>query len=790
MSTVLDRLRQDHERLSKVFHTLEAEIGAWASGQVPDIVLIESCLSYCTAYCDLAHHAREDKMFARMLEKDRVKTESATEDLHAMHVVLTDRTRALQRAVQDGMSGNPDKIAAIKTLTADFLRIYGEHMAFEENTLFPAAEQILDGADWIALESEDPARADPLFGKQVDHGFDRLYRKIIAPEDRRATVPLGDTSHLTEDDSLNESGQRTIRFGSFVQEASTHAQSVSYNYLTPTLHHDESGKDIPYQAPKLRPRAIDVYRLLGPYVGIRFYEQVKAVVPLALYLAVFQVLILRQVIDDGWSITMGLTAVIFGLMLFMEGLKLGLMPFAEVIGDTLPKKSSLAMVLTIAFILGIGVTFAEPAIGALQAAGSLVDATSAPYLYTLLNDWPGVLVMVVGAGVGFAAVLGTVRFLKGWSLKPYIYCALAPTLILTIFISFDPNLSTILGLAWDCGAVTTGPVTVPLVLSLGIGIASAAGKGNSSLSGFGIVTLASLFPIIGVMSLGLYVSWTVTPEEIIAAASVATVVEAEPAWYELTPAVEIIGGIRAIVPLVLFLFLIFKVLLHATLQERGIVFYGLTLCVVGMCVFNIGLSYGLSALGAQSGQFVPAAFQYIDGIMESPLYVFGVGIVIAIGFAWVLGLGATLAEPALNALGVTVENLTHGAFRKRTLMYAVSLGVAFGIAIGVAKIVFSLPIVYLLLPAYLLAIVLTALSSEEFVNIAWDSAGVTTGPVTVPLVLAMGLGLGDAVTAIEGFGILSMASIGPILSVLSTGLFVQWATNRRTKMKYAPEGAR
>jgi hypothetical protein len=107
-------------------------------------------------------------------------------------------------------------------------------------------------------------------------------------------------------------------------------------------------------------------------------------------------------------------------------------------------------------------------------------------------------------------------------------------------------------------------------------------------------------------------------------------------------------------------------------------------------------------------------------------------------------------------------------------MYAVSIGVGFGISLGVLKIIFEIPIAYLLLPGYTLGVVLTAFSTEEFVNVAWDSAGVTTGPVTVPLVLAMGLGFGNAVSAIEGFGILSMASICPILSVLITGIWVQF----------------
>ena len=570
---------------------------------------------------------------------------------------------------------------------------------------------------------------------------------------------------------------REVRFGDFVREVSLKQNSLSYNLLTPPVTFSESGEEIPYKPGKLKLRSIDMYRLLGPYVGIRLINQVRAVVPLAAYLFLFQVLILRQNVLEHWVITAGLVAVILGLMIFMEGLKLGLMPFGEVIGNNLPKKSRLGVVLFIAFLLGIGVTFAEPAIGALQAVGSIVDVRKAPYLYTLLNNWTGQLVLVVGIGVGLAAVLGTMRFLYGWSLKPMIYLALLPTIGLTVFCMMDPELNKILGLAWDCGAVTTGPVTVPLVLSLGIGIASAAGKGSSSLSGFGIVTLASLFPIIGVMGLAIYVSMVVSPESIIEASQV-VVVQASSSWMQQTPYAEIIAGIRSIVPLVIFLFLVLKLLLREKLHEPGILTYGLFLSVLGMIVFNIGLSYGLAKLGSQSGSFVPAAFIPLESVKGSPLYAYSVGVFIALFFAWILGFGATLAEPALNALGQTVEDLTSGAFRKKMLMMAVSTGVGFGISLGVLKIIFEIPIAYLLLPGYTLGIVLTAFSTEEFVNVAWDSAGVTTGPVTVPLVLAMGLGFGNAVQAVEGFGILSMASICPILSVLIMGLWIQYKTRK------------
>jgi len=572
---------------------------------------------------------------------------------------------------------------------------------------------------------------------------------------------------------------REIRFGDFVREVTINQKSLSYNHLTPDAHYDADGNEIPHVPPPLRPRAIDVHRLLTPYVSVRLKDQLKAVVPLAAYLVLFQLLILRQTVTDSWILTGGLIAVIVGLMLFMEGLKLGLMPFAESIGNNLPRKKTLGFVLFIAFLLGISVTLAEPAIGALQAVGSIVDVERAPYLYVLLNEWSGTLVLCVGVGVGLAAVLGTLRFLTGWSLKPLIYLTLIPTLGLTGYLMLDPELSKVLGLAWDSGAVTTGPVTVPLVLALGIGITSAAGKGTTSLSGFGIVTLASLFPIIAVMLLAIYVGAVISPEEIIAAARSAQAAAVAPSWHETTPIAEVVGGLRAIVPLVLFLMAILSWILKERLPNAGIVHYGLVLCLIGMIVFNIGLSYGLANLGGQSGGLVPAAFAEISYVEDSPLYVYPLGIAIAVFFAWALGFGATLAEPALNALGMTVENLTNGAFKKKLLMYSVSFGVGFGIAIGVLKIIYDVPIAYLLIPSYILGMVLTAFSSEEFVNVAWDSAGVTTGPVTVPLVLAMGLGFGNAVSAVEGFGILSMASICPILSVLSTGIYIQVRTRIR-----------
>ena len=590
--------------------------------------------------------------------------------------------------------------------------------------------------------------------------------------------------------------RHAIRFGDYIQAMVVDTQQVPFEELMPEPLFDRHGNEHPQPVPKLKLGGGDVVKVLQPYLSTRFIDQARAVVPLAIYLALFQYIVLQTPVMDASIVAGGLFAVMVGLMMFMEGLKLGLMPFGEVIGNTLPRKLPLAGVLFIAFLLGIGVTFAEPAIGALQVAGSIVDPEKAPYLYTLLNDRGGATVLVVGLGVGLAAVLGTVRFLRGWSLKPLIFMTVTPTLVLSVIAWNHPELTKIVGLAWDAGAVTTGPVTVPLVLALGVGVASAAGKGaDSSLSGFGIVTLASIFPILGVLCLSFYTAYTVPPETIIAAAAeiklAAEMATSQPEWYEMTPWAEVILGVRAIVPLVIFLMIVLFVVLREKMKNAFITYYGIIMAVVGMCIFNVGLTYGLAKLGDQSGGLIAGAFTSIDAISASPLYSVSVGVAIAGLFAWVLGLGATLAEPALNALGMTVQNLTNGAFKKSMLMGAVAFGVATGLMLGVLKLIFDFHIMYILIPGYTLGLILTLLSTEEFVNVGWDSAGVTTGPVTVPLVLAMGLGFGNAMGSTDGFGILATASICPIVAVLTLGLYVQFKVRReerRIAREFALEG--
>ena len=290
-----------------------------------------------------------------------------------------------------------------------------------------------------------------------------------------------------------------------------------------------------------------------------------------------------------------------------------------------------------------------------------------------------------------------------------------------------------------------------------------------------------------------------------------------------------IGAVQAILPLSLFLVLVLLLVLREKMKRADEIFLGIFLAVIGMSLFNIGIELGLSRLGSEVGTKLPSSFKAIempeqtqnirdfdpsivnkavtpDGTVHEffyqktkgsyamtpyksnnfdaatsqysytpvrgPLFGFVGGLIMVLFFAFMMGYGATLAEPALNALGATVEELTVGTFKKSLLMQAVAIGVGVGIAFGVVKIVFDWPLIWMLVPPYLILVVLTIISNEDFVNIGWDSAGVTTGPVTVPLVLAMGLGVSSQVGVVEGFGILALASAWPILSVLIVGLVV------------------
>jgi Protein of unknown function (DUF1538) len=521
-------------------------------------------------------------------------------------------------------------------------------------------------------------------------------------------------------------------------------------------------------------------RILLPYAYHNIKEQVVIVAPVCLYLVAFQIIILRFGLEKiGWMVG-GISMVIMGLAFFLEGVKIGLVPIGETVGNTLPKRSSGKTILLFAFVLGVLAAFGEPVIGSLQQAGSSLQESHSPLLYKLLKGKPFYLVFTVAFGVGVAVVIGTMRFIYGWSLKPIVLPLIGIGIVLTIVASRNQHLKEAIGLAWDTGAVIVGPVLCPLVLALGLGVCRATGR-DGGMAGFGMVALISIIPITMVIILTFVLSFIDQghaaavahgPAEVIAAPSMLTMVKD-----------SALLGIQAILPIFTFLFVVMRFFL----KEKGIPTPQLVLAIffaiIGLFLFNFGLAVGLSELGNQVGDTLPNAFLAdakppIDAM--APLYNTHFGKVIVVIFAVILGYGATLAEPAFNVLGQQVEDVTQGAFKKNLFSQAVALGVGVGAGLGIVSLLYNIDLLYLLLPPYGLLLILTIFNEEKYVNIAWDGGAVTTGPVTVPLKLAIGLSLSSATGAGEGFGVLALASAYPVLNILLLGLYIRLRTPRET----------
>ena len=627
--------------------------------------------------------------------------------------------------------------------------------------------------------------------------------------------------------------------------------------------------------------------LLEHYMNALF-EQVLAVVPITILLVLVSAIFFGRSVTSPGELTWGLICAIVGLTIFVDALRMAVMPLGELLGEQLPNRLPLPLVLVVACLLGILCTYAEPAMASLRPLARLVSKTKTPYLHLILNELQEPLIFSVGLGVGFAAVLGTLRFVKGWPIKPLIALTLIPTIVLACYMQWgDPNLIPLIGLAWDCGGVTTGPVTVPILLSLGIGVMkttkekekakralqdsinSSSGQ-QPTLDGFGIVTLASILPVLAVEVLAVVTSFIYTPEDIINAAPTSEIESVT----DVSPVREIIFSLRAILPLniALIILIIFVVrvpfppltvfvpsdALAAQMREDGesvhqptnemsifpdsgedggpeknvvaagtdlvekeenqteevIVSEGVTtagpaprvgcfqrtfphgvgglligvvLGQVGMAIFNVGLTYGFTSIGDQVGMLLPSSFFAVEAEPGSPFYSFSGGVSITIFTVFSLGFLATRAEPALNVLGITVEKLSNGSFTRTSLVYAVCVGVAVGMSAGATKILFGVSVIYFILAKYGVAILLTLEASDDFTCIAWDSAGVTTGPVTVPFVLSTGIGFSKASFADEGFGILTCASVAPIITVLLADLTRRmYAKHVKAQVSVAP----
>ncbi len=477
-------------------------------------------------------------------------------------------------------------------------------------------------------------------------------------------------------------------------------------------------------------------------------ESFRDLMPIILVILFFQLAII-QTIPVGWQSTaLGLLIVGVGLAIFLLGLEVGIFPVGEGLARDFAHKGSTHWIILFTFMIGFGTTVAEPAL--------LVIADKASFVSNGRID-SFTLRIVVALSVGIGIVIGVWRIIKGHLIQYYIITGYVLVVAATTFAPPE-----IVGLAYDLGGVTTSTITVPLVAALGIGLASTIEGRNPILDGFGLIAFASLTPMIFVQFYGIYVYEFVEVVELVGPIS-HQLGTSTASGFEFNLA-DMFNGILNIffdvLPILGVIFFFQYVVLKKKVDNLREVMIGFGLVIVGLYAFVLGLEMGLFTLGESM------AFQLTQENNNFIIY----------AFAFCIGFSTTMAEPSLIAIAKKAKEISDERVNDFILRIFVAFGVAIGIGLGSYRIVNGGEIVYYIVIGYLSVIFLTFMAPKYIVPIAYDSGGVTTSTVTVPLVAALGLGLATNIAGrdplIDGFGLIAFASLYPIISVLTYGIVV------------------
>ncbi|MFT5660769.1 MAG: nitrogen regulatory protein PII [Sulfurimonas sp.] len=477
-------------------------------------------------------------------------------------------------------------------------------------------------------------------------------------------------------------------------------------------------------------------------------ESFRDLLPIILVIMFFQLAIIQAIPDNWLSTTIGLAIVGVGLAVFLLGLEVGVFPVGEGLAGDFARKGSTLWIIIFAFMIGFGTTVAEPALLVIadKAAGISAGRIDA---FTLR--------MVVAFSVGFAIVVGVWRIIKGTPIHYYIISGYIMVVAATFF---SPK--EIVGLAFDLGGVTTSTVTVPLVAALGIGLASTIKGRNPVLDGFGLIAFASLTPMIFVQFYGIYVYQFVEASEIVMPVA-AHIAETAPAFdFKILNLLKgLLGVVGDVVPILGVILFFQYIILKKPVENLKEVLIGFGLVIIGLDAFIIGLEMGLFSLGETM------ALQLTQNDSNVIIY----------SFAGAIGFSTTMAEPSLTAIARKAKEISDGKINDFVLRIAVAFGVSFGIALGAFRIVNGGDIVYYIIAGYMFVIALTFIAPKYIVSIAYDSGGVTTSTVTVPLVAALGLGLATNIPGrdplIDGFGLIAFASLFPMITVMAYGVITE-----------------
>ena len=439
---------------------------------------------------------------------------------------------------------------------------------------------------------------------------------------------------------------------------------------------------------------------------------------------------------------------IVGISLFNLGADLAMTPMGQYIGEGLTKSRKLGVLLSVSFLMGLLITVAEPDLTV------LAEQVSAVMNGTLL-------IVTVGVGVGLFLLLAVIKILFNvdlTSLLMFFYMILFCLVALLL----ESGKGAFLPMAFDSGGVTTGPITVPFIMALGVGIALSVGGRNASENSFGLIALCSVGPILAVLLLSI----TSTGELGYAVPdySMDAILEKGMGALFLEKMLEV--G-KSLILIVIFFFGLQAAILKLPSSKIIQIIMGIIHTFVGLVLFLAAVTMSFMPIGFKIGSQLAA---------HSP--------VLLIVFAFILGMVVVLAEPAVHVLNNQVEEITGGEVSKKQMMTALSVGVGVSIGLSVLRVHFGFSLLYYLIPGYLISLGLSFFVPRLYTAIAFDSGGVASGPLTSSFILPLVIGAcctmqGESAVMDFAFGVVAMVAMTPLITIQSLGFKSVLSVRRR-----------
>ena len=445
---------------------------------------------------------------------------------------------------------------------------------------------------------------------------------------------------------------------------------------------------------------------------------------------------------------------ILGIGLFNLGADLAMTPMGEHVGAGLTKSKSLKLLLLVCFALGFLITVAEPDLTVL-----------AEQVKAVMN--PTLLVVFVALGVGIFLVLAILKIVFKIQLSSILMFFYMLLFALATLVIMNGN-GALLALAFDSGGVTTGPITVPFIMALGVGIAATIGGKNASENSFGLIALCSVGPILAVLALGIFadggLSYTVADYAIADNLFSAALSKLWAIAKEVALALGLVVG---------FFFVINFVFLKLPQKRIVQILFGILFTYLGLVIFLTSVNIGFMPIGYKMGTELGTLAQ------TKPVYL--------CAFAFVIGLVVVLAEPAVHVLNKQVEEITDGNISKRSMLIALSVGVGIAILLSVVRVIFDFSVLYYLIPGYFISLGLSFFVPRMYTAIAFDSGGVASGPLTSTFILPFAIGscvtlLGEESVLSAGFGIVAMVALTPLITIQLLGFRAIVAKHVREKI--------